>query len=345
MTEASSRGLVKLQKLPNGQYEVTPGRAGGSRDTAKQDRPERRPRGGRGRGRTAQAVAPEPAAPEPAAPEPNDSGPTPTEIPGNSDPLRAAYDLLEQALAALKNIGRETVRDSDVKRKMLQLSPSFDESELGFSKFSRFLRQAGDHGIVYLHQMSTGNVQVSLTPRPTPDDEQGQETRSEATLEPAATSSTPAPEEPPEGDEPRQSTLSGWLGRLGMRTGSHAPKSTTGPLLLDGQTVGDRDAVETDTSPPGGAGRDGLDAAALGLPTGSRAMVQYLCNSYGGVGKKTAEILVETLGDSLFSVFQNDPARVHQLVPRRAEQVLSGWRSDYARRTGQGGAGRPEQGG
>ncbi|GMR13491.1 MAG: hypothetical protein BMS9Abin29_1701 [Gemmatimonadota bacterium] len=339
MTEASNRGLVKLQKLPNGQYEVTPGRAGGSRETAKEDKPERRPRGGRARGRSA----------PPAAPERKNAAPTPTEAPSeapsDSDPLRAAYELLEQALAALKDIGRETVRDSDVKRKMLQLSPSFDESDLGFSKFSRFLSQAGDHGIVHLHRMSTGNVQVSLTPRPGSDDEKGLEAQPGATEEPAGTPSPPSPENAAEGEEPRQSTLSGWLGRLGVRTGSRARRTTTEPVLLMGQAVGGGDAIKTGTPPPGGAGTDDLDAAALGLPTGSRAMVQYLCNSYGGVGKKTAELLVETLGDSLFSVFQNDPARVHQLVPRRAEQVLDGWRSDYARRTGQGRSGRPAQDG
>ncbi len=333
MTEASSRGLVKLHKLPNGQYEVTPGRAGGSNDTAKEDKPERRPRGGRGRGRAA------------SSPERKDSAPAPTDAPNDSDPLRAAYDLLEQAMAALKDIGRETVRDSDVKRRMLQLSPSFDESDLGFSKFSRFLRQAGDHGIVHLHQMSTGNVQVSLTPRPGQDDEKGTEAQSGATVEPAVTSSTPTPDPVPEAEEPRQSTLSGWLGRLGVRTGSRARKSTPEPVLLEGQAVGSGEPIKTDTPPPTGAGTDGLDAAALGLPTGSRAMVQYLCNSYGGVGKKTAETLVEALGDSLFSVFQNDPARVHQLVPRRAEQVLDGWRSDYARRTGRGGSGSSDPGG
>jgi len=335
MTEASNRGLVKLHKLPNGQYEVTPARAGGSRDTAKEDKPERRPRGGRGRGRTAQE----------AAPERQVAAPTATEAPSDSDPLRAAYDLLEQALVALKNIGRETVRDSDVKRKMLQLSPSFDESDLGFSKFSRFLRQAGDHGIVHLHQMSSGNVQVTLTPGPGPDDEKGQEAQSAATVDPAVTPSTQTPAPTPEVEEPRQSTLSGWLGRLGVRTGSRSRKSTPEPVLLEGQAVGGGDAIKTETPAPVGTGTDGLDAAALGLPTGSRAMVQYLCNSYGGVGKKTAETLVETLGDSLFSVFQNDPARVHQLVPRRAEQVLTGWRSDYARRTGQGEKGSSEQGG
>ncbi len=335
MTEASNRGLVKLHKLPNGQYEVTPGRAGGSRDTANEDKPERRPRSGRGRGRTSQA----------AVPEPKDSAPTPTEVPSDSDPLRAAYDLLEQAMAALKNIGRETVRDSDVKRKMLQLSPTFDESDLGFSKFSRFLRQAGDHEIVHLHQMSTGNIQVSLTPRRGQDDEKGQEVQTGATVEPAVTPSMPTPDATPEVEEPRQSTLSGWLGRLGVRTGSRARKITTEPVLLEGQAVGGGDTIKTDAPPPGGAGTDSLDVAALGLPTGSRAMVRYLCNSYGGVGKKTAELLVETLGDSLFSVFQNDAARVHQLVPRRAEQVLDGWRADYARRTGRVGSGSPEPGG
>ena len=110
-----------------------------------------------------------------------------------------------RAHAALKNIGRETVRDSDVKRKMLQLSPSFDETDLGFSKFSRFLRQAGDHGIVHLHQMSSGNVQVTLTPRPGPEDEKGQEARSGATVEPAVTPSTPTPDATPEVEEPRPS--------------------------------------------------------------------------------------------------------------------------------------------
>ena len=347
MTEASNRGLVKLTKLPNGQYEVTLGRAGGSRDTAKDDRPERRPRGGRGRGRTPQAPAP----------ERKDAPPTPTEAPSDSDPLRAAYDLLEQALTALKNIGRETVRDSDVKRRMLQLSPSFDESDLGFSKFSRFLRQAGDHGIVHLHQMSTGNIQVSLTPRPGQNDGKAPDVQPGAAVEPAGTPPVPSPEVTPEVEEPRKSTLSGGLGRLGGGTGSLAKKSTSGPVLLEGQAVGGgdaiptaplphggADAVEPALPPPSGAGTDSLDAAALGLPTGSRAMVQYLCNSYGGVGKKTAELLVETLGDSLFSVFQNDPARVHQLVPRRAEQVLEGWLADYARRTGQdGSAGGTEQ--
>ncbi len=71
--------------------------------------------------------------------------------------------MLRDALTALatKNGGNESVRDSDLKRKMLQLDSSFDEGDLGFGKFSRFLRQAHDHEIVDLKKRDDGTYQVS----------------------------------------------------------------------------------------------------------------------------------------------------------------------------------------
>src|SRR6185503_17235348 len=77
-------------------------------------------------------------------------------------PLRAAYDLLVRALTVLKEQGREAVRDSDVKRRMLELEPAFDEASLGFGKFTRFLRQAHDHEVVTLNKQEGGNYEVSL---------------------------------------------------------------------------------------------------------------------------------------------------------------------------------------
>ncbi len=49
---------------------------------------------------------------------------------------------------------------------MLQLEPSFDEGELGFGKFSRFLRQAHDHEIVDLEKRDEGTYQVSQRGEP-----------------------------------------------------------------------------------------------------------------------------------------------------------------------------------
>jgi hypothetical protein len=76
-----------------------------------------------------------------------------------------------------------------------------------------------------------------------------------------------------------------------------------------------------------------FDPVALGLPTDGPATVRYLSNSYGGVGEKTAEALVEALGDQLFNVLHDDPDRIASIVPQaRAERVLEGWRRDFERR-------------
>ena len=80
-----------------------------------------------------------------------------------------------------------------------------------------------------------------------------------------------------------------------------------------------------------------IDAGELGLPTSERAIVSYLTNSYGGVGKKTAESLVEAFGADIFVVFETEPGRVAEIVPRRAPQVLAEWKADFARRSGKSG--------
>ena len=61
--------------------------------------------------------------------------------------------------------------------------------------------------------------------------------------------------------------------------------------------------------------------------------MKYLSNSYGGVGKRTAETLVDALGDELFHVLEANPSRVAEILPpARAERVMAGWRADYQRR-------------
>jgi hypothetical protein len=71
----------------------------------------------------------------------------------------------------------------------------------------------------------------------------------------------------------------------------------------------------------------------LHLPKDPENVIRYLTNSYGGVGRKTAETLVETLGPRVFEVLANDPDRVRQiLTASRADLVLEGWQADLRRR-------------
>jgi len=166
-TEAASRGIVALEKAPNGQYEVAIGpRAGDVADGSAAPEPkpsspaessggrsrERRSRGGRSRGGREESRE---RRPRDKAPPPAEESPTVDE-----DRLRAAYRLLQEVTAELAK-PNEPVRDSEVKRQMLDKDGQFDEGALGFRKFSRFLRQAHDEEVIDLERGPEGNYLVS----------------------------------------------------------------------------------------------------------------------------------------------------------------------------------------
>ena len=329
VAEAAHRGLVRLYKLENGQYEV---QAGSGRkvadDAAAPGVSKERGRPAVRRGRQAKAQRDgkvgggegKDVAPREAREEAESSSPA-----GDveAEPLRSAYDLMLRCLQNLKEMGKDSARDSDVKRKMLAADAGFDEGELGFGKFSRFLLQAEEHGVISLEKTAMGNYRVSLADsaaggsRSVPADPAG-----EAGVWPAA-SATPATEGASTGGG------AGFAGRLGPRGGSGGRREGEGPVLFEGQIVGKAGGTRDRFSV--GAR---IDAGELGLPTSERAIVSYLTNSYGGVGKKTAESLVEAFGADIFVVFETEPGRVAEIVPRRAHQVLAEWKADFARRSG-----------
>jgi uncharacterized LabA/DUF88 family protein len=184
--EAASRGLLSLRKMENGQYEIglaTPEEAAAAQALDQANGTRRRGRRGR-RGRderpaaekTAPAEAPaaaerppeEPAAASPARPAAAASparpaaAAAPVTQPGGPTDVRGAYDLLLRATGDLAGGRGDAVRDSDVKRRMLELQPAWDEGTLGFSKFSRFLRQAHDAEVIDLQKLENGNYEVKL---------------------------------------------------------------------------------------------------------------------------------------------------------------------------------------
>ena len=79
--------------------------------------------------------------------------------------LRASYDLLRRAVTDVTGRSGEAARDSDVKRRMLELQEGWDEAAIGFSKFSRFLRQAHDAEVINLRKLESGAYEVELEER------------------------------------------------------------------------------------------------------------------------------------------------------------------------------------
>ncbi|TVP49831.1 MAG: NYN domain-containing protein [Gemmatimonadales bacterium] len=198
LTEAAQKGLIELKKMENGQYEVSNGRSSaagasspspssGSSTPARRDRDGRDSRGSRGRDRDAprrdRAESTDVPAPEGAqatsAPETSpaeaaaapagtaEASPTPstagTDGSGTqNERLRAAYELMVRAIRDLADAEGDAVRDSDVKRRMLAIQENFDESELGFGKFSLFLKQADEHEVIELTRGDNGIYEVRV---------------------------------------------------------------------------------------------------------------------------------------------------------------------------------------
>ena len=385
LTEAASKNLVVIRKMENGQYEVEPGSGkssgggggGRSRRDDKRERSDRPRRDRSSRSRSSESRGASKPSDDDDSSAAVETAPAATE---GGDPLQSAYALLVKALEALRDDGRHPVRDSDVKRKMLEFQRGFDESELGFAKFSRFLLQADEHDIVGLDKQEGGNYEVSLgdtSPAQAP-------TRPETSVEsaavevevadagvPDATATTEAVEEPvaapetpaPTGPVVRELRPEDVIDpdapgrRLGPRGGTTRRRGgdEAPPPFLPGQ-AGGAEVARVDDTPPEAPAEDKasskvdlddtapaeapvadqppIDVRDMGLPTDSDAQLRYLTNSYRGVGKKTAEALVENLGEDLFTVLHSDPDRIRTIVPPgRADALLEAWAGDYARRS------------
>ena len=401
LAEASSRGLITLRKLENGQFEVgvpkkrTSGNgagvmyAEGPVSDGEAEAPKaRRPSRGRGRrsgkaaaetGRRARTGS-EPARAAPAA----DAQPS-----GPAIGLREAYQLLRDAVGSVSR-AEEGARDSEVKREILRRRPDFDEAAIGFSKFSRFLKQAHDEEIVNLVKGDEGNYRIS----PAEDEEAGRKHRgrrsgrkdrapaakTEAPVPDASAADVPAADVPaapekaagpekaaaPEGRETRPRARG--LGRhrrggRGGRTAQPALKKPVGPAKerepIEEKPADEPAQVDLDlkaTSPsaeppaksrrsegvPAGPGRfrrgrrggggapaqaprSGAGADQRAEPSGERDAVEHMVGHYKGVGRKTAERLVEELGAGVFDVIDSDPGQIGKILSeRRAAAVIAG---------------------
>ena len=328
LQEAGSRGLLQLHKLENGQYEVAPIDPNAP-PLIEVEQPEVRPR----RRRRAQPEADSTGIGEPAeTPAPTESAaPAAASAPPPAFTMDQAFALLRDATRDVTRGGR-AARDSDVKRRILELHPTWNEPALGFSKFSRFLRQAHDAEVINLHKLDNGNYEVALPeslttssvdatetqlsemprrgrgrerkPGRAGERERGREreratesaqpTREEI-LPPAAAAAGPALSHSP----------------LRPRSSRGRPRSDAPPPLLPGQTIAP--AAEVKAAKP-------VDAEDI---------IARL-TAYKGVGRKTAEAAIEAFGaGNVFDVLRHEPDRVRDtLGARRAEPLITGLNAD-----------------
>lgn len=198
LTESASRGILNLHKAANGQYEVAIGARVGEYDgngsdampapvpdpSPAKDAGESRGRG-RGRDEGDRSSRGETRSGRRGRSRSGREEKMSREAPPSvdEDRLRAAYELLRSVVA--DKAARGPVRDSEVKRQMVERDPDFDEAALGFRKFSRFLRQAHDEEVITLERTGEGNYKISPV----------------AGGAPAASSTAPVEEPAPEASE------------------------------------------------------------------------------------------------------------------------------------------------
>jgi uncharacterized protein (TIGR00288 family) len=118
---------------------------------------------------------------------------------------RDPWELAGQAVAQMARNG-DVMRSDRLKQVMQQIDPNFDERNAGFNRFSKFVLEAGQRGVVTVTKLDNGQFEVSP-----------------GTVAAAPSALPPAPRsrdgEPREGREPRDGREDGGRGRRGRRGG------------------------------------------------------------------------------------------------------------------------------
>ncbi len=114
------------------------------------------------------------------------------------------------------------------------------------------------------------------------------------------------------------------------KTDDAAPRPTTrsmgrfrrGSIGGSGSQAPGVDSAQPASSEPAGT-------AASGFTSGQTDLVEKMSRGYQGVGRRTAERLVEEFGDGVLDIIDNEPQRVEAVLPRgRAQAVIDGRRAE-----------------
>jgi len=128
------------------------------------------------------------------------------------------WELVTEALTRMKRNG-DVMRSDRLKQVMQDIDPGFDEKNLGMSKFSRFVQEAHQRGLLSMTKLENGQLEIGL-----PAQQSGvAETRAPAELEPVevdrAASPTDGATRPREAEASEDRDERGRRGRRGRGRG------------------------------------------------------------------------------------------------------------------------------
>jgi uncharacterized protein (TIGR00288 family) len=189
------------------------------------------------------------------------------------------WELVTEALQRMKRVN-DVMRSDRLKQVMQEIDPSFDEKNLGISKFSRFCQEAAQKGLLTVTKLENGQLEVDL-PESAPSAEPRAITAEAPAAEPAESGQAPQDERPPPNGRRR--------GRRGGRGrgGDRESRETRVPRELT--TTG-----EAQVAPPEPAA-----AAHAATPPVSRPAVSDLQLELGAESRPSAEPSAGTSGDRL----------------------------------------------
>ena len=254
------------------------------------------------------------------------------------------WDLVRRAVSRM--IDRSDVMRSDrLKQVMIELDRSFDESNVGFNKFSKFVAEAANRGSVAIRKMENGQYEIMDGAKPA--------TKKPATKKPAAESQKEIQDDGPslkigydlmldclrdQNTKGQESLIDSDVKRKMLQVDRSFDETEFGfkkfsKFLLQAEQDG---IVKLESAETGGykvlTVEQLNDIGSMGLPVGKANIVKYLTSSYQGIGKKTAEDVVEAFGDEIFETFETSPHLVKEVCPRRSDKLLKMWKEDVERR-------------
>ena len=71
------------------------------------------------------------------------------------------WELVSEAITRMKRNG-DVMRSDRLKQVMQEIDPTFDEKNLGMSKFSRFVQEASQRGLLSMSKLENGQLEVGL---------------------------------------------------------------------------------------------------------------------------------------------------------------------------------------
>ncbi len=254
VTEAGTRGLIKVTKLENGQYEVAaiqgktaaaPSRKGAAAPAEKppaeggrakgRDRDRDRGRGrGRGRGRAEEAVTEKPAPSVAAA----------ASAPASSGQLTLAeaFSLLGRAILELP-----APAPHEALRARMSALHGREDPLLDTGRFFKLLRQANDAEVADVKKLGEDNYEIS--PNPVQLKRIKAQAREAAAAAPAAAKAPGAPEAKADAEAPAATAAATNPAALRFRRGSRSPTRSSELSLVGVVKIDDEPAAAKPEAP------------------------------------------------------------------------------------------------